>query len=590
MLIINKPIQSIMKIKQINKTRILMTITTLLLMSSCASHKVSRENAKSLQAVSHESMELVSKRMAIESKKLYQQQQELQKQIENITKREKSLKSTTVKYDALKAIKVSINATNTDSQFVLQALAKQAGMNLLLSPNLSHLERKISLHLKDVSASLVFEKLMDMLDLNGEVNGNILIVKAFKEQIFHLNFLQDIATIDFSTGGDVFGSSNSGGGGGSGSSGGSGNNLRADFTLNGHSANNNDPYEQMESMLEKLIGTKSQSKQKTKNTNPQLSQIPQNEANEQAAPLYNEPKFSLNKVTGTLYVSARPSQVAAIGRLIDSYDDVMSRQVLIEAQILDISLSDGYQYGVDWSSLRNHLAAGFLGQGGIQVGGIQTVLPDANNPGTGLIIPNTSTGFQNSNAFGLAYSEGSFNAALKLLNQYGQVRVLSNPSIRAKNSHPSMISVGSITRFISQSESIVNNVGGSSVTSNNIITDSVFNGIVVGVLPFIEKDGTINLTIHPMQSEVNPASLALLDIGGSKITLPQIDFKGVTTSLSLHDGDTVLLGGLISENGHATGEKTPGLSQVPLLGNLFKKKNISNKTRELVIVLKVKLI
>jgi len=563
-------------------------ITLSFMISSCATNKPSYESTKDIESVNQESMALITNRNAIESEKLFQQQQELINRIEKVAQREKELEPVVPKFDPLESVNVTINADDTDSQFVLQALAKQAGMNLLMSPNLSHLERKISLHLEDVSASLVFEKLMDMLDLHGEINGNILLIKPFEERIFHVNFLQDIATIDFSTGGDVFGSGSSGGGGGGGggSGGGSGNNLRADFTLNGKSANNNDPYEQMEDMLERLIGNKPSNKKKSQSPGG-LQNI--DEFEEIATPIYNEPKYSLNRVTGTLYVNARPSQIEAVAKIIDSYESVMGRQVLIEAQILDVSLRDGFEFGVDWSSLRNNLVGGFLGAGGISVGGLETRIPNATNAGNGIVIPGSS-GFSGGNNFGLAYSEGSLNVAIKALNQYGHVRVLSNPTIRAKNSHPSMISVGNITRFVSQTEAIVNNVGGSSVTSNNVITDSVFDGIVVGVLPFIQADGTINLTIHPMQSEVNKASLALIDVGGSKISLPQIDFKGVTTSLSLKDGDTVLLGGLISEGGQSTGDKVPGIARIPLLGNLFKNQSVSTVSRELVIVLKVRVL
>ncbi len=562
-------------------------ISSALVLTSCATNKPSWENATEMGKINEESLALITERTVRESQKLFQQQQELIARIEKVAEREQELEPVVPEFDPLETVNVTINADNTDAQFVLQALAKQAGMNLLMSPNLSHLERQISLHLEDVPASLVFDRLMDMLDLHGEVNGNILVIKPFEERIFHVNFLQAIATIDFSTGGDVFGSGSSGGGGGGSSGGGgSGNNLRADFTLNGKSANNNDPYEQMENMLEKLIGSQQSSQGKTQGNTQSGSQ----QFEEIATPIYNEPKFSLNRVTGTLYVNARPSQIAAVSRIIDSYESVMGRQVLIEAQILDITLNDGFEFGVDWNSLRNNLSMGFLGAGGISVSGIGTTIPGAVNPGSGIIIPATSTGFPTGNNFGLAYSDGSFNTAIKLLNRYGHVRVLSNPTIRAKNSHPSMISVGSITRFVSQSEAIVNNVGGSTVTTNNVITDSVFDGIVVGVLPFIQEDGTVNLTIHPMQSEVNQASLALQDVGGSRISLPQIDFKGVTTSLSLKDGDTVLLGGLISESGHATGEKLPFVSQIPLLGNMFKNRSVATTTRELVIVLRVKVL
>lgn len=572
----------------VNLTKSLLLISSFMV-TSCVSNKPSFENVKEIEKINEESLPLITNRTVIESQKLYNEQQELISRIENIAKRDKILEPVVPEFDPLESVNVTINANDADSQFVLQALAEQAGMNLLMSPNLAHLERKISLHLEDVSASLVFEQLMKMLDLHGEINGNILLVKPFEEKIFHVNFLQDIATIDFSSGGDVFGSTGGGGGGGGGGSGGGGgggggNNLRADFTLNGKSANDNDLYKHMEDMLETLIGS-------TKSTVSSIDPLSGNQQFEEiATPIYNEPKYSLNRVTGTLYVNARPSQVEAVANIIESYESVMSRQVLIEAQILDVSLNDGFQFGVDWTSLRNNLAGGFLGNGGINLSGSQTTLPGATNIGNGIIIPSTSTGFPQGSGLGIAYSEGSFTTSIKLLNQYGHVRVLSNPTIRAKNSHPAMISVGQITRYVSQSESIVNNTGGSAVTTSNVITDSVFNGIVVGVLPFIQEDGKINLTIHPMQSEVDQASLILQDVGGSKISLPKIDFKGVTTSLSLQDGDTVLLGGLISEGGHATGENLPGISRIPLIGNMFRNRDVATHSRELVVVLKVRIL
>ena len=119
-------------------------------------------------------------------------------------------------------------------------------------------------------------------------------------------------------------------------------------------------------------------------------------------------------------------------------------------------------------------------------------------------------------------------------------------------------------------------------------TSSAFNGIILGVEPFIADNGSINLTIHPMQSEVDPNSLKLIDTGGgSKVTLPVIDFKGLVTSLSLNDGDTVILGGLIDEVGSDSGDGLPGLNDIPGIGNLFGGRSKSKESRELVIILRV---
>jgi len=92
-----------------------------------------------------------------------------------------------------------------------------------------------------------------------------------------------------------------------------------------------------------------------------------------------------------------------------------------------------------------------------------------------------------------------------------------------------------------------------------------------------------------MQSNVDKASMALVDVGnGTKITLPVIDFKGLTTSLSLKDGDTVILGGLMDEVATDSGEGVPGLNEIPGIGALFGGNRLHDKeTRELVMVLRV---
>jgi len=97
--------------------------------------------------------------------------------------------------------------------------------------------------------------------------------------------------------------------------------------------------------------------------------------------------------------------------------------------------------------------------------------------------------------------------------------------------------------------------------------------------------------VHPMQTEVEPSSLALQEFpNGNAVTLPIINVKGITTTLNLKDGDTVMLGGLIDQNSSMTDNGIPGLSDVPGLGKLFGSRGKTHKTRELVLVLRVKVI
>jgi len=97
--------------------------------------------------------------------------------------------------------------------------------------------------------------------------------------------------------------------------------------------------------------------------------------------------------------------------------------------------------------------------------------------------------------------------------------------------------------------------------------------------------------VHPMQTEVDEASLALVTVGnGNSVTLPRISFKGMTTTLNLRDGNTVLIGGLIDQQDQNTDNGVPGLSDVPGLGKLFGAEARTHKSRELVMVLRVTVI
>ncbi|HBX37183.1 MAG TPA: pilus (MSHA type) biogenesis protein MshL [Pseudohongiella sp.] len=298
------------------------------------------------------------------------------------------------------------------------------------------------------------------------------------------------------------------------------------------------------------------------------------------------PLYSLNPMTGTLFVRARPSQVSVVRNLIERYRDVLQRQVLIEAQILDVSLSDQFAFGIDWGLLRDGVAAGY-GAGTYTADGFSTQLPDSVEQARSITLPGLQAG--GDDRLGLMYGSMSFTAALNILDNFGSVRVLSNPSIRARNSRPAFISVGRNSRYIAESTAVTNSVGGGdTVTSTSVTTSSVFNGIMLGVQPFIGQDGEISLSIHPMQSEVQEESLQLIEVGGdSRVSLPIIDFKGMTTSLSMNSGDTVILGGLIDEVGGSTGSGIPVLRDLRGVGGLFGNQGRTSRVRELVIVLRV---
>lgn len=536
----------------------------------------SKVDAKKVQTVDDRSQQLLQDRLVEESEKLRTLQDQLRERLEQ--RQAIVLEPVAPRFNPLDAVNVTLQANDVDVRNLLKAIADQAGLNLVLPASLSSEPRTLSLSLKSVPASQAFEEITRALDLTGEVRDNMLVVRTFEERVFDMDFLLTMSTADFQAGGDVFGASSAGGDGtsvadaGTGSSG-----LRSSFSVSGRNTNDVNPYEQIERMLVSLIGE--QRSEDGVSSQPFDSQTA---------------TYTLNRSTGTLFVRARPSQLAAVGRLVEHYKSVLNRQVLIEAQILDVELNDQFSYGVDWSFLRNQVALSYSANP-LTLGAINSTVPNAANAGRSVLIPATALGNAGTPSLGLAQSGSNHNIGLDLMKTFGAVHILSNPSIRVRNTQPAVVSVGSNMRYIAQSSSNTQNGGGGLLaTTASVVTSNVFDGVMLGVIPFVSEDGSIHLTINPMQTSVQESSMALVEVGSEqnplKISLPRVDFKGMTTSLSLNDGDMVILGGLIGEGGSRSKNGIPGITDIPWFGEMLGGLAESTSARELVLVLRVKII
>lgn len=533
-----------------------------------------------VSVVDVDSHPLMSERLAEESAKLAAVQMELIKKFEQT--RAETVRPVEPVFNPLDAVNVTIKAEDTDVRLVFKAIAEQAKLNLVLPVALSEKPLTISLSLRNMPASQVFDHVLKTLDLYGSVERGVLVVKEFQERVYDLDFLQTAVTANFIAGGDVFGANQASGSQSGGDASPSG--IRNSFNIRGRNTNDVDPYLQVEALLKTIIN--SDAEQTLEKKGDSIVPVPTAQNKGQ--------RFVLNKSTGTLYVQGRPSQVATVSQLVEHYRNVLGRQVLIEAQILDIDLNDEFQYGIDWSRLKNYAAIQY-GANPLSLGAIQSTLPGAVNGGRTITIPAQVLGNAGTPQFSAAYADATQSAAINMLKTFGSVHVLSNPSLRVKNTQPAVVSVGRNERYISQTTSNVSNSGGGqSSVSSNVITSNLFDGVMLGVIPFISEDGTISLTINPVQTTVNPGSTTLIDVGSAanplKISLPKVDFKGITTSLSLHSGDMVILGGLISESGSRTKAGLPGVADVPVLGEALGNVSRSINSRELIVVLRVRII
>ena len=536
----------------------------------------------------------LNKAVTDESKKLTTNYDELQQELERIAAFEIAAKPVPPHYDPLENKIVSINMYDTDIGKLLWTLADQLGMNLVVDPMVLQQKSKTSLYLRNVTAREVYNQILEAFDLHGDIHNGALVISMLEERIFNAGFLNTNLSIDIASGGDVFGSNSS-----STATGSSSNNndtLRSNFTIKGNTTKQIDPYEELERAVRQVLGKADGrvDEQKPQAAAPKLASSLNAEGKvvQKELPPDVPVSYSMNRLTGELYVKARPSQIRSIGRLVERNKNVLSRQVQVEAQLLDIQLNDGYQFGVDWTMLRRNVA-GIYGANPIQMEPATPIFPGGNLLDRVINIPAQVVGPPaGGRGMGVVYGDNRFSAALNALTSFGEVRILSNPSVRVRNGVPALLSVGTNIRYLSKNgTSYYNYGGGGQQATSNIETDTLFSGVVVGVVPYIHENGKIDLLVHPMQTEVTQDSLKLVDVGnGNLVTLPVINYKGLTTTLNMNDGDMVMIGGLIDQNKTTNKDGLPGISDIPVLGNVFGEENKTHNSRELVVVLRVRVI
>lgn len=564
----------------------LSALAVIALIGGCATETTeSRRSIGALPTAEYESVKRMRDEIVLESKKMAESRDALYREL-RVARAPAAPVVIAPVVDVLEQELISVSMMNASISDLLIAFSDQAGLNLIVDPNVLAITKRADMYLKKVSPREFVNEVVRAFDVTGDIRGNTLRVNLLDERIFALDMLNATMTMDVSSGGNVFGAN---------SSGGSANALRGNVLLSGGSGAKTDPYDQIEASVKRILGDDG-AKRAASVTVGAAANSPTVAANN-ALIVDDAPHekavsiFTLNRNSGTLFVKARPSQLRSIEKLLDRTQKVLRRQVQIEAQLIDVQLNDGFEFGVDWTLLRQHAAAGF-GVVPANLAGVTSALGQSgigNLAARTLTLPAQLLGSQAGPSLGVGYQEGKFNAVLTALRSFGAIKILSNPSVQVRNGTPALLTVGTNARFVSKS-SVTLNVpgGGASTTSSDVQTDSVFSGVMVGVIPFIRDDGQVELVVHPMQTEVESKSLALVDIGANnKITLPVVNYKGMTTTLNIASGDTVMIGGLIDRRVSNDDRGAPVASDIPVVGKLFGNQRSSHSSRELVMVLRV---
>src|ERR1039457_4279170 len=298
--------------------------------------------------------------------------------------------------------------------------------------------------------------------------------------------------------------------------------------------------------------------------------------------------FSIDPETHRVVYIADEATAKYIGQVLTNLDRPKP-QVLIKVVFLEVTLNNSSDIGIEGTYGKSF--------GSSYNSGLVTNFAVVNNaivPTS--ITPGQSSSFMSaSNIFGLPGSSSAFSGAnglyqilgqdytvtLHAIAQAGKSKVLSRPSILARNNQPATITVG-------QSVPLITGVTYDSFgNSHNAITYTSV-GVILKVTPFITEDGLVEMIVSPQISQVDPTlsfPISSNANGTGTINAPVIDMRSADTVAVTPDGQTVVIGGLMQNSKTETVTKIPFLGDVPLLGNLFRRTQLSDSKTELIIFL-----
>ncbi len=293
-----------------------------------------------------------------------------------------------------------------------------------------------------------------------------------------------------------------------------------------------------------------------------------------------------------LVVTDSPMGLDVTARLIYSLDRI-PKQVLIEAKLVEVSLDDSFDYGVQWSGYGMDKSGAYFGAGdasspigptaalgtpssiltnykNVIAGTAQPAGPTANSQsGTGVNLP--ANVVYGAFRLGKVASNYMFDTIITAAAKKGKAKVLSDPKVATLNNKEASINITTQIPYTTSDTT----VAVPPVTTTRVVY--LTTGIVLKVTPTINPDGRISMKINPSISQV---SLTVAAVTGGA---PGIDTRSADTSVIVRNGETIVIGGLISDTQSEAVYKVPLLGDIPLLGWLFKKKSMSRNRMELLI-------
>ncbi|MCG3884576.1 pilus (MSHA type) biogenesis protein MshL [Photobacterium leiognathi] len=445
-----------------------------------------------------------------------------------------------------------VNAKNVEAGAFFTSLVKGTPFNIVIHPGVSG---RITMKLNDVTLDEVLNVASDIYGYNTTRKGNIIQVfpATLRTEVIPVDYLQlqrrgksltsitsgSIADSDSS-------SSSSNDDSDSNSSSGNGNTTTGGTTI--ETTSDSDFWVQLEKVVSGMIGSG------------------------------DGRSVMVSPQAGLISVRAFPNELREVKEFLGMSQKRLKRQVVLEAKIMEVTLDDSYQQGINW----NNLTAS-IGGTNIVVNGVENAADIAAGvlPG-GNAISDLLGGQTN-----VTISDGNFSTVMSFLSTQGDLNVLSSPRVTAANNQKAVIKVGGDEYFVTDVSS--SNVSGDNNTvSPDVSLTPFFSGISLDVTPQIDDQGGVLLHVHPAVVDVQNETKKIKVGKDNEMELPlaKSTIRESDSIIHARTGDVVVIGGLMKSTINDQVSKVPLLGDIPGVGNLFRHINKVKKKTELVILLK----
>jgi MSHA biogenesis protein MshL len=470
------------------------------------------------------------------------------------------------------APRYDVQVEDAPARAFFEGLVADSSVNMMVHPAVGG---RITLNLKQVTLIEALDAARDLYgyDYRPMSRGYLILPPTVQTRVFQLNYL-DLQRIGVSrtrvSSGQVTqgnaGESSGGGGGGADKD-----EKTQTSSTTGTAVltrNESDFWKEIEANIISLVG---------------------NPSKQQKEEFGGKDNVVINRQSGVIVVRAMPDELRAVAEYLRKTQSTITRQVVLEAKVVEVELNSGFQAGINWTTLvTKGNKTGFFGQRAPNNGFDADPLnpPDETyqvTPGVPVVgqVVDAVAG-----AFTFAFDSTDFAAFIQLLDSQGRTRVLSSPRVSTLHNQKAVIKAGSDEFFVTGVKSDTT-TGTSTTTSLNVELTPFFSGVALDVTPQIGEDGTVLLHIHPTVSEVQDQNKRV-SFGDATSELP-LAFSQIRESDSVvraQSGQVIVIGGLMRETRTRNDYKTPGLGSIPLLGNLFKSKRDASTTVELVLLLR----